>query len=75
MQIADPFGYFMEGTNGKGVLLVHGLTGAPVEMRLVARQLHRRGYTVWLVMAVMSAGCAARAGRIGWRALSRRRSN
>jgi carboxylesterase len=47
MQIADPFGFFMEGTNGGGVLLVHGLTGAPAEMRLVARQLHRKGYSVY----------------------------
>ncbi|WP_288427516.1 alpha/beta fold hydrolase [uncultured Agrobacterium sp.] len=38
--------FFEEGTNGRGVLLIHGLTGAPAEMRLVARQLHKRGYSV-----------------------------
>ncbi|UXN58338.1 alpha/beta hydrolase [Phyllobacterium zundukense] len=56
MQIADPFGYFMEGTNGKGVLLVHGLTGAPAEMRLVARQLNRRGYTVYVPLLAGHGG-------------------
>jgi carboxylesterase len=37
---------YEEGTNGRGVLLIHGLTGAPAEMRLVARHLNRRGFTV-----------------------------
>jgi len=43
---ADAFSFHLEGTNGKGVLLIHGLTGAPAEMRLVARRLHKRGYSV-----------------------------
>ena len=29
-----------------GVLLVHGLTGTPTEMRFVARGLHNAGFTV-----------------------------
>ncbi len=44
---ADELSFFMEGSNGKGVLLVHGLTGAPAEMKLVARHLNRRGYSVY----------------------------
>lgn len=44
---ADRLSFFLEGTNGKGVVLVHGLTGAPAEMRLVARQFHRRGFSVY----------------------------
>jgi carboxylesterase len=31
---------------GKGVLLVHGLTGAPGEMRLLGRRLTRQGFTL-----------------------------
>lgn len=30
----------------QGVLLIHGITGAPVEMRYLARSLGRRGFTV-----------------------------
>lgn len=30
----------------QGVLLIHGITGAPVEMRYLARSLSRRGFTV-----------------------------
>ncbi len=37
----------MPGTNGKAVVLVHGLTGAPGEMKLVAKQLNRAGYTIY----------------------------
>jgi len=36
-----------EGDNGKGVLLVHGLTGAPGEMMFLAKRLQKRGFTVY----------------------------
>jgi carboxylesterase len=39
--------FYFQGTNGKGVLLIHGLTGAPVEMRFVGKTLNRMGYTVY----------------------------
>ena len=38
--------YDLAGSAEKGVLLIHGLTGAPSEMRPLARLLQRRGYTV-----------------------------
>lgn len=38
---------------GTGVLLIHGLTGTPNEMRLLAKGLHRAGFTV---LAVQLAG-------------------
>ncbi|CVI63026.1 MULTISPECIES: alpha/beta hydrolase [Agrobacterium] len=43
----DGLSFFEEGTNGKAVMLVHGMSGAPAEMRLVARQFSRRGYSVF----------------------------
>lgn len=39
--------FFLEGTNGKGVLLIHGMTGVPAEMKWVAKSLHKKGYTVY----------------------------
>lgn len=39
--------FFLEGTNGKGVLLIHGLTGVPAEMKWVGKELHKKGYTVY----------------------------
>lgn len=43
----DPYSFYLEGTNGKGVLLIHGLTGIPAEMKLVARALNRKGYSIY----------------------------
>ena len=34
------------GTNGKGVLLIHGLAGAPAEMLFLAKRLNKRGFSV-----------------------------
>ena len=39
-------GFSLPGKNGKGVLLIHGLTGAPGEMKYLARKLNRAGYAV-----------------------------
>jgi len=36
----------LKGTNNKAVLLIHGITGTPTEMRYVGGQLNRAGYTV-----------------------------
>lgn len=40
----DPL--FMRGTNGAGVVLLHGFTGTPDVMRPVANALHNSGFTV-----------------------------
>lgn len=39
-------GLFFEGDNGSTVILIHGLTGTPNEMKPLANHLNRRGYTV-----------------------------
>jgi carboxylesterase len=46
--IAAPLdeGLYLAGNNGKTVILVHGLTGSPQEMRFQAKFLHKKGYTV-----------------------------
>lgn len=41
----DPSSFFLRG-GPVGVLLVHGFTGSPPEMRLLGDYLHQRGYTV-----------------------------
>jgi carboxylesterase len=38
--------FMLQGTNNKGVLLIHGYTGTPAEMRLLGDHLHQEGYTV-----------------------------
>jgi carboxylesterase len=36
----------LPGSGRKGIVLIHGLTGSPVEMKFLARQLYARGLTV-----------------------------
>ena len=42
--LAAPFD--LEGTNGEGVLLVHGFGGSPAHVRMLAEALNADGYTV-----------------------------
>ncbi len=42
----DPSPFLLEG-GPLGILLIHGFTGSPPEMRLVGDYLHRRGMTVY----------------------------
>jgi len=39
-------GMFLQGQNGRAVVLIHGLTGTPNEMRFLASSLNKKGYTV-----------------------------
>ncbi|MCM8760731.1 MAG: alpha/beta fold hydrolase [Candidatus Omnitrophica bacterium] len=39
-------GFSVEGTNGATVMLLHGLTGTPNEMRFLASFLNKKGYSV-----------------------------
>jgi carboxylesterase len=43
--VLGPYGTFQRGGR-RGVLLVHGVTGAPAEMRSIARSLVRHNFTV-----------------------------
>lgn len=38
--------YALRGASGKAVLLIHGMTGAPGEMKFLAKRLHKRGFSV-----------------------------
>lgn len=39
-------GIYLNGSGGPAVLLIHGLTGTPNEMRFLAGYLNKKGYTV-----------------------------
>ncbi len=39
-------GFVLEGANGATVILIHGLTGTPNEMRFLANYLNKKGYSV-----------------------------
>ncbi|CAK0754707.1 carboxylesterase [Gammaproteobacteria bacterium] len=46
MQYGAP-GFFYPGSLKKSVLLIHGLTGSPMEMRYLGKHLHKYGFTVY----------------------------
>lgn len=39
-------GFSLDGANGSTVILIHGLTGTPNEMRFLANYLNKKGYSV-----------------------------
>jgi len=41
------FNFLLKGTNGKAVLLIHGITGTPSEMRYIGKILNKAGFTVY----------------------------
>jgi len=40
-------GFELPGTNGEAILLIHGMTGTPHEMRFLANYLNRQGYAIY----------------------------
>lgn len=50
-----------------GVLLIHGLTGTPAEMRFVAKGLHAEGFTVYGMQLAGHCGDEADLLSTGWR--------
>jgi carboxylesterase len=58
--------YFLEGGRA-GVLLIHGLTGTPNEMRLVGKGLHRAGFTVYGMQLAGHCGDEMDLRQTGWR--------
>ncbi|MEO8856176.1 MAG: alpha/beta fold hydrolase [Burkholderiaceae bacterium] len=58
--------YWMPGGRS-GVLLIHGLTGTPAEMRFVANGLHQKGFTVYGMQLAGHCGSVEDLLRTGWR--------
>lgn len=57
-----PHEFVLEGVGARartGVLLVHGMTGTPNEMRLLAKGLHKEGFTVYAVQLAGHCGSIA----------------
>lgn len=59
--------FALHGTLGKAVLLIHGLTGAPGEMKFLAKRLHRRGFSVEAPLLAGHGRDAAHLLSTGWR--------
>jgi carboxylesterase len=60
-------GFHLQGSGRKGALLIHGLTGAPGEMKPVARRLHRAGFSVCAPLLAGHGGDQKALLRTNWR--------
>lgn len=45
-EIITEKGFYYKGTNNKAIILVHGLTGVPLEMKFLGKSLHKNGFSV-----------------------------
>ena len=61
-----PNDFYLPGGRS-GVLLIHGLTGTPTEMRLVGKGLNRNGFTVYGMQLAGHCGDEADLLKTGWR--------
>lgn len=57
--VLDEHAYLLPGDSKKGVLLIHGLTGTPNEMRTIAKGLNQAGFTVYAVKLAGHCGTEA----------------
>ena len=58
--------FFLPGSRSEGVLLIHGLTGSPSEMRLLGEYLNREGYAVLAPRLTGHATQVAELSRTNW---------
>jgi carboxylesterase len=64
--VIQPTDFFFEGGRS-GVLLIHGLTGTPMEMRLLGKGLNRAGFTVHGMQLAGHCGNVEDLLATGWR--------
>ncbi|MDQ6646193.1 MAG: alpha/beta fold hydrolase [Pseudomonadota bacterium] len=62
----QPTEFLLEGDR-RGVLLIHGLTGTPMEMRLLAKGLNNAGFTVYCMQLAGHCGDVEDLLATGWR--------
>lgn len=60
------FDFFLKGANGKAVLLIHGITGTPSEMRYFGKRLHKAGFSVLCNTLPRHCGTLAELKLVTW---------
>ncbi len=58
--------FMLQGDRNIGVLLIHGLTGTPNEMRILAKGLNKAGYTVYAMQIAGHCGTEADLCKTTW---------
>ncbi len=63
------YNFLLKGTNNKAVLLIHGITGTPSEMRYLGRVLHKAGFTVFCNTLPRHCGTLGELKKVTWQEL------
>jgi carboxylesterase len=60
------YNFYLKGINGIGVLLIHGITGTPSELRSYAKSLNKAGYTVYCNTLPRHCSTLAELKKVTW---------
>ena len=66
IMIPRKFDFSLKGNNGKAVLLIHGITGTPSEMRYLGKRLNKAGFSVLCNTLPRHCGTLAELKRVTW---------
>ncbi len=64
------FNFLLKGDNGKAVLLIHGITGTPSEMRYLGKKLNQAGYTVFCNALPRHCGTLGELKKVTWQEIA-----
>lgn len=67
---SNKYNFLLPGNNGKAVLLIHGITGTPSEMRYIGRMLHKAGFTVFCNTLPRHCGTLGELKKVTWREIA-----
>ncbi len=72
METANPrrFDFLLKGVNGKAVLLIHGITGTPSEMRYLGKRLNKAGFSVLCNTLPKHCGSLSELKRVTWQEIA-----
>ncbi len=64
------YNFLLKGNNGKAVLLIHGITGTPSEMRHLGKCLNKAGYTVFCNTLPRHCGTLGELKKVTWQEIA-----
>jgi len=64
------FNFLLEGTTDRAVLLIHGITGTPSEMRYLGKSLNKAGYTVYCNTLPRHCGTLGELKKVTWQEIA-----
>lgn len=64
------YNFLLEGTNQSAVLLIHGITGTPSEMRYLGKSINKAGYAVFCNTLPRHCGSLSELKKVTWQEIA-----